>query len=151
MPFDQSEYINSYNKRNYKMIPFRVRLDDEDVMKKLSSVPSKNNYILSLIYNDINPSVLTIKQIKDRVLPILAKHGINEVYLFGSYARGEAKSTSDVDIYCSAGDVKSFVDQGLLEEELEKALGKSVDLLFIGSRMDEYFKAQLDGDKIRLC
>lgn len=151
MPFNQSEYINSYNKRNYKMIPFRVRLDDEDVMKKLSSVPSKNNYILSLIYNDINPSILTIKQIKDRILPILAKHGINEVYLFGSYARGEAKSTSDVDIYCSAGDVKSFVDQGFLEEELEKALGKSADLLFIGSRMDEYFKAQLDGDKIRLC
>lgn len=151
MPFNQSEYINSYNKRNYKMIPFRVRLDDEDVMKKLSSVPSKNNYILSLIYNDINPSILTIKQIKDRILPILAKHGINEVYLFGSYARGEAKSTSDVDIYCRAGDVKSFVDQGFLEEELEKALGKSVDLLFIGSRMDEYFKAQLDGDKIRLC
>lgn len=151
MPFNQSEYINSYNKRNYKMIPFRVRLDDEDVMKKLSSVPSKNNYILSLIYNDINPSILTIKQIKDRILPILAKHGINEVYLFGSYARGEAKSTSDVDIYCSAGDVKSFVDQGFLEEELENALGKSVDLLFIGSRMDEYFKAQLDGDKIRLC
>ena len=151
MPFNQSEYINSYNKRNYKMIPFRVRLDDEDIMKKLSSVPSKNNYILSLIYNDINPSILTIKQIKDRILPILAKHGIDEVYLFGSYARGEAKSTSDVDIYCSAGDVKSFVDQGFLEEELEKALGKSVDLLFIGSRMDEYFKAQLDGDKIRLC
>ena len=28
----------------------------------------------------------------------MEKHGIKEVYLFGSYARGEANNNSDVDI-----------------------------------------------------
>ena len=78
-------------------------------------------------------------------------HNIREVYLFGSYARGEAKNTSDIDIYCEAGDIKTFIDQGFLGDELAEALGKDVDIIFMGSRMDDFFRKQLDGDKIRLC
>lgn len=151
MSFNQKEYVENYNKKTYKMFPFRVRKDDKYVLDKLSSVPNLNKYIHSLIENDVNPDVLTIKQIKDRILPILAKHSIHEVYLFGSYARGEAKNTSDVDIYCEPGDIKTFIDQGFLEEELEESLGKKVDILFIGTRINDFFKEQLDGDKIRLC
>ncbi len=151
MSFNQKEYIGKYNKATYKMYPFRVRKDDASVISKLASVPNLNKYIYSLIDNDINPAVLSIKQIKNRILPVLTKHGIHEVYLFGSYARGEAKNTSDVDIYCEPGDIKSFIDQGFLEDELAEALGKKVDLLFIGSAMDGYFKEQLEGDKIRIC
>ena len=151
MSFDQKEYIDNYNKNNYRMFPFRVRKDDKDVIDKLTSVPSMNKYIYSLINNDINPNVLTIKQIKERIIPILSKHNIHEVYLFGSYARGEAKNTSDVDIYCEAGNIKTFIDQGFLEDELVEALGKEVDIVFIGSRMDNFFKQQLEGDKIRIC
>lgn len=150
MPFNQKEYVENYNKQTYKMFPFRVRKDDTQVIDKLASVSNLNKYIYSLIDNDINPDVLTIKQIKDRILPILAKHGIHEVYLFGSYARGEAKNTSDVDIYCESGDVKTFIDQGFLEEELEEALGKKVDILFIGTKIDSYFEEQLNIDKIRI-
>lgn len=151
MSFNQKQYIESYNKNNYKMFPFRVRKDDTKVIEKLTNVPSMNKYIYSLIDNDINPNILTLKQIKDKVLPILSKHHINEVYLFGSYARGEAKNTSDVDIYCESGDIKTFIDQGFLEDELEEALGKEVDIIFIGSKMDDFFKKQLEGDKIRIC
>lgn len=150
MPFNQKEYVGNYNKNNYKMFPFRVRKDDKRVIDKLANVPSINKYIYSLIDNDINPSILTIKQIKDKILPILSRHNIREVYLFGSYARGEAKNTSDIDIYCEAGDIKTFIDQGFLEDELVEALGKEVDIIFMGSRMDGFFRKQLDGDKIRL-
>ena len=150
MAFNQKEYIDSYNKKNYKQFSFRIRKDDEKVIEKLLEVPSMNQYIHSLIDSDINPSVLTIKQIKERVSPVLSKHDIHEVYLFGSYARGEAKSNSDVDIYCEAGDIKSFIDQGFLEDELSKALGKDVDIVFIGSKMDDFFKKQLEEDKIRI-
>ena len=150
MSFNQKEYIGKYNKDTYKMIPFRVRKDDVDVINKLESVSSVNKYILSLIDNDIKPNVLTIKQIKERILPILAKHNIHEVYLFGSYARGEANNKSDVDIYCEAGDINTFIDQGFLEDELESSLGKDVDIIFIGSTLDDYFLEQLEGDKIRI-
>jgi len=150
MSFNQKQYIGNYNKSTYKMFPFRVRKDDTKTMNKLISVPSINGYLNSLIEKDINNKVLTIKQIKERMLPIIKKHNINEVYLFGSYARGEANNNSDIDIYCDVGDIKTFIDQGKFEEELEEALGKKVDVIFIGSSLDEFFKKQLDYDKIKI-
>ena len=104
----QINYIDEYNKANYKMYPFRVRKDNNSVIEKLNNSSNRNKYILDLIENDINPSVLTIKQIKERIKPIMEKHGIKDVYLFGSYARGEAKSSSDIDIYCDKGDVDTL-------------------------------------------
>ena len=151
MPFDQKQYINTFNKETYRMIPLRVRKDNEIVIHKLNNTRNKNKYILSLIEKDVNPSVLTIKQIKQRILPVLQKHSIKEVYLFGSYSRGEANNNSDVDIYCEKGDVKTLFEQSHLIEELENALEKKVDLVFIGSNMDEYFEKQLKGDLIKLC
>ena len=151
MPFDQKQYINSFNKETYRMIPLRIRKDNDIVIRKLNNTRNKNKYILSLIEKDINPSVLTIKQIKQRIIPVLDKHNIKEVYLFGSYSRGEANNNSDVDIYCEKGDIKSLFDQSHLIEELEKALNKKVDIVFIGSQMDEYFEKQLKEDLIKLC
>ncbi len=151
MSFDQKTYIGQYNKNTYKMFPFRVRKDDVEILKKLKDVSSVNNYLHSLIENDINPRVLTIKQIKERIIPVFKKYNIHEIYLFGSYARGEANNQSDIDIYCESGDIKTFIDQGYLEEELMEALGKDVDIVFIGSRMNELFKEQLEKDKIRIC
>lgn len=151
MSFSQSKYIEKYNKDTYKVIPFRVRKDNKAIIDKLNSVKSVNGYLNSLIENDVNSSILTIKQIKQRILPILLKHNIKEVYLFGSYARGEATNNSDVDIYCESGDITSFIDQGYLEDELIESLGKDVDVIFIGSRLDDYFAEQLNEDKIRLC
>ena len=131
------------------MYPFRVRKDNISITDKLSSVSNINSYINSLIENDLH--VLTIKQIKERILPVLSKHNIHEVYLFGSYARGEANRDSDVDIYCEPGEIKTFIQQGFLEDELKTALGKDVDIVFIGSKLDDYFKKQLEGDKIKIC
>ena len=150
MSFNQQEYIDRYNKNTYKMIPFRVRKDDIKIINKLNSVDSMNNYIYSLIDNDVNKSILTIKQIKERILPVLNKHHINEVYLFGSYARGEANNKSDIDIYCESGDIKTLIDQGFLEDELKESLNKDIDIIFIGSTMDDFFKEQLEKDKIRI-
>lgn len=150
MNFNQLDYIKNYNKSIYKTIPFRVRKDNFDIIKKLKSVESVNGYINKLIENDVHRNVLTIKQIKDKILPIFKKHNINEAYLFGSYARGEAKNSSDIDIYCESGNVKTLIDQGFFEDELTKALKKDVDIVFIGSKMNHYFKEQLEGDKIRI-
>ena len=83
-------------------------------------------------------------------MPVIDKHQITEVYIFGSYARGEANGGSDVDIYCGKGDVKSLYDEVDFKEELEIALGKKVDVVTIGSQMHDYFKEQLDKDKIRI-
>ena len=118
-----------------------------------NSVPPKyiRQIILNVINTDINSSIYTIKEIKNIIKPILNKYGITEIYLFGSYARGEAKETSDIDIYCDKGNIKTLIDQGLLEDELETSLNKKVDIIFDSSYVDEYFKKQIMEDMIKLC
>ena len=71
-----------------------------------------------------------MEEIINIIKPILNKYEIYEIYLFGSYARKEAKFTSDIDIYCENGKINNLIDQGKLEEELELALNKKVDIIF---------------------
>ncbi len=144
-------YISNYNKSKYKMYQFRVKKSDDQLISKLDNISNRNSYITSLISEDINSNVLTIKQIKERIKPIMAKHKIEDVYLFGSYARGEANSDSDVDLYCSSGDINTLYDEVSFIEELETALGKKVDVVTIGSQMHDYFRQQLEEDMIELC
>ena len=149
MSFNQTEYISKFNKENYKMYQFRVKQSDINIINRLDSIQNRNKYIIELI--DANINVLSIKEIKERIKPILNKYGIKNIYLFGSYARGEAKSTSDVDICCDKGNIKTFIDQGNLEDELEQALNKKIDIVFDTSHMDDYFKEQIMRDMIKLC
>lgn len=151
MSFNQVKYISKFNKKNYKMYQFRVKKNDKELIDYLDKKENRNNYILSLINEDINKKVYSLKEIKRIIKPILNKYGISDIYLFGSYARGEAKSNSDIDIYCDKGNIKTLIDQGELEEELENALNKEVDIIFTTSILDEYFKEQIKEDMIKLC
>ena len=151
MDENRANYINKFNKDNYKMYPFRIKKSDTMLINKLDNISNRNGYITNLILEDINPGVLTIKEIKERIKPVMEKHGIKNVYLFGSYARGEANRNSDVDIYCDSGDINSLWKHSSLKEELIEALGKDVDVITIGSEMHEYFKQQLEEDMIKIC
>ena len=133
------------------MYQFRVKKSDNELIYKLDNIPNRNNYITSLILEDISSRVLTIKQIKERIKPVMEKHKVEDVYLFGSYARGEANSDSDVDLYCSSGDIRTLYDEVDFTDELKVALGKKVDVVFIGSQMHDYFRQQLEEDMIKLC
>ena len=151
MAFKQNEYISEYNKNKYKMYQFRVKRSDKELIDHLDGVGNKNSYIVSLIDNDFRRSVYTLKEIKKLIKPILNKHGISDIYIFGSYARGEANKESDVDIYCDKGDIRTLPEQVALEEELESALKKEVDIIFDTMTIDDYFKEQIFEDRIKLC
>ena len=151
MASNQIEYISNYNKQNYKMYQFRVKKSETALIDKLDNVENRNAYLTSLVLNDIKPGILTIKEIKNRIRPVVEKHHIKDVYLFGSYARGEANENSDVDIYCSSGDVDTLFKEVGLIRELEEALGKKVDVVTIGSKMHDFFRQQLEEDKIKIC
>lgn len=131
------------------MVPIRIKKDDESVLNALNESHNKNGYIIDLIRKD--KQVYSLKTIKEIMMPIMAKHNIDEVYLFGSYARGEAKPESDIDIYCSKGDIETLIDESGLIIELEEALGKQVDIVFIGSKMGSTFEYELRKDLIKLC
>lgn len=56
---DRKEYDrinNEYKKRTYERLTIRIRKDDTEVLEKLESVESKNNYIVELIRADIKAS-----------------------------------------------------------------------------------------------
>ena len=41
---------------------------------------------------------MTIEEIKERIIPILGRSGIKKAAIFGSLAKGKAKTSSDIDI-----------------------------------------------------
>lgn len=71
-----------------------------------------------------------IKKIKPKIKNVLKKHGVARAGIFGSYARGEQKKNSDVDILVKFDD--SLLTLVGIEMELEKVLKKKVDLLTYG-------------------
>ena len=76
----------------------------------------------------------SVEEIRRRVEPIAKRYKLAAVYLFGSYARGEATADSDVDLLVdlSNSDVRGLVLGGLYND-LEEALGVGVDLVTVAS------------------
>ena len=71
-----------------------------------------------------------LNRIKKIIIPILKKNGVVKAGIFGSYARGEAKKRSDVDILIQVRKKKfSLFDLVGLEQKLEQQVGRKVDLL----------------------
>ena len=151
MAFYQSKYTKEYNKDNYTMFQFRVRKTDTDIIEKIQSQNNKTEYINSLIREDIDKKVYSIKQIRNIIVPILNGYNIYEIYLFGSYARGEANPNSDIDIYCEKGNIKSLITYSKLIDELKEALNKDVDLVFTSADMNPMFRNRMKEDLIKLC
>ena len=71
-----------------------------------------------------------------------------EAILFGSYARGDASPTSDIDLRIDKGSIHGFELAGFLLE-LEDRLGVPVDLILTGS-LDDEFLASIQNDELLL-
>jgi len=71
-----------------------------------------------------------IREIRKKILPILKKNKIKRAGIFGSYARGEQKKNSDIDILVQVqnGAKFSLFDLAGLKMVLEDILGKKVDV-----------------------
>lgn len=84
--------------------------------------------------------VYSISDIQARVIPIVQKYNIPALYLFGSYARGEANENSDIDLLVdTAGTtLTSLLRLGELYCDLETALGKAIDLVTVRSIMQKH-------------
>jgi len=70
-----------------------------------------------------------IEEIKKKITPILKKHGIRKAAISGSFAKDEMTEESDIDILVEIpGDI-SLLDFVGIKLELEKKLGREVDLI----------------------
>ena len=76
--------------------------------------------------------ILTTEHIKIAVQEYFKDKPVKKVYLFGSYARGEANENSDVDLIVDIDDEDkrmSLFDFIKLKLGIEKSLNKEVDLV----------------------
>ncbi len=76
-------------------------------------------------------SVFTMEQIAAAVKPLADKYRVKEIYLFGSYARGEADENSDLDFLVFGGEMFRRTMIFSLAEELREVLKKNVDVFEI--------------------
>lgn len=72
--------------------------------------------------------VYTVDEIRDKIIPIAEKYNLSKVYLFGSYARGEADDDSDVDLAYDGFDYDKY-PYSVLQTEIENTFGDDVDFL----------------------
>ena len=86
----------------------------------------------------MSETIYSVNDLKAIVAPIAAQHGAERIYLFGSYARGEAGSNSDVDLRVDKGQIRGLFALGALYSDLEEKLGKRLDLLTTGSLDPEF-------------
>ena len=70
----------------------------------------------------------TIREKREAIIRIAGSHGATDVRLIGSVARGEDRPDSDVDLLVTWSESTSLLDQAALMLELEKLLGRKVDI-----------------------
>lgn len=73
--------------------------------------------------------IYTIDEIRAIAAPIAKKYGVEAMYLFGSYARGEATAASDLDFRIERGKLRSLFELGAMHTDLSDGFQKELDLL----------------------
>jgi addiction module RelB/DinJ family antitoxin len=94
-------------------------------------------------------SLSLIKKVVQDTALTFPEGSFKGLYLFGSYARGEAKEESDVDLLVVPGESLDYFVLGRLNETLRERLGKSVDTTLLTS-LDPKMVARIDQEKILL-
>ena len=69
-----------------------------------------------------------IAEKRAEILRVAAAHGARNIRVFGSVARGEASGESDLDLLVDFDPGRSLLDHAALQIELEKLLGRRVDV-----------------------
>ena len=92
---------------------------------------------------------------KDKTLEVLRqykgqlseRYGITALGIFGSVARGEQQTTSDVDVVVKMREPNLFVLVHV-KEELEEALHEHVDIVHYRERMNAFLKHRIDQEAV---
>ena len=93
-------------------------------------------------------AVCSLNDIQKIVARLAEEYGAERIYLFGSYARGDMTTSSDIDLRIDKGKIRGFQLAGLLLD-LEDSLGVPVDLIPTSS-LDPAFLDSIREDEVLL-
>ena len=110
---------------NLLNIPFRTYCRYEDQPQYEGTF--KYNQMMFVLNEKAASIVLKIETIKEVVSNICSKYKVNACYLFGSYAKGKARSDSDIDLMI-VSELEGIEYYQLLGD-LENQLKKKIDLI----------------------
>ena len=107
------------------------RRNKDELASKITAV-ERNMYTEWHRYQlsgDTVPMLSVPDEIKDTIIQILRGYGAKKISIFGSFARGEDRPESDIDIIVRFEKPKSLLQLIHIEEEIKKAVQHNIDLL----------------------
>ena len=85
----------------------------------------------------------TLTRRRNDLLAAAARHGATNLRLFGSVARGDDGPDSDVDLLIDLAPDRGWADYLALAEDLERILGRRVDLV-IERSLSPHFRPYIE-------
>ena len=90
-----------------------------------------------------------VEQKREAILLVAAKFGASNVRLFGSTARGEEATESDIDLLVRLESGRTLLDVIGLEQELSELLNAKVDVQLEGG-LSPYLEAAILGEAVAI-
>jgi len=87
-----------------------------------------------------------LNYLKEHYLEFQKKYNIEQIGLFGSYARDESTLSSDIDIYVKMPPKLFYMVA--IKDELEKVFHKNVDIVRLRDKMNPYLQKRILKDGI---
>lgn len=90
-----------------------------------------------------------LKSKRQDIIQIASAHGVGNVRVFGSVARGQARQGSDLDLLVQLEKGYSLLDLIAIKQDLEDLLGCSVDVV-IEAALSPYIRERVLQEATRL-
>ena len=83
------------------------------------------------------------------ILELAARHGARNIRVFGSTARGDDRSNSDIDLLIEVEHDRTLLDVIALEQDLEELFGRPVEVLTDGG-LSPYLQERILAEALAL-
>ena len=93
--------------------------------------------------------IYTLQQLQAIISPIAKRHGVKRVSVFGSYGRGQATTSSDVDLSIEKGKIQTMLQYFAFVNDVQDALKCHVDVITPDIR-DKCFLETIRKDEVKI-
>jgi predicted nucleotidyltransferase len=93
------------------------------------------------------PTLEELRARREEIEEIAARHGIRNIRVYGSVARGEAREGSDVDFLVDVDEGRSLLDLAGFYGDIQELLGCEVD---VGTTIKERLREQVEAELVPL-